>query len=325
MGFNKALIIGCNGQDGTLLRLSLLQKNVQVIGISRSHIISYVSDLNKLEDEDTGLIILNLVKIKKLLSEYKPTEIYYLAAHHTSSEILEPETSEEYLKYHDAHVSGLLNILNIVRDLKINTKIFYASSALVFGGNNNLIPVSDNPIFSPIGYYGLTKSQGSMLCNYYKNKYSIYTSVGYLYNHESYLRSNTYLSKKIISGAYQIAKGEDKKLLIGNMSSVIDWGYAPDFVEAFQKIINLKIPKDYIVSTGEGRSVKDFISVVFSCFNLDYKLFIIEDSSIQKRNTPPRIGDSSKLFLDTGWRPTYTFNDMVKKLVNDHIENISSH
>jgi len=136
------------------------------------------------------------------------------------------------------------------------------------------------------------------------------------------LRPGSYLSKKVIAAAYNISKGDTTKLVVGNLENIIDWGYAPDFVEAFQEILHQDSADDFIVATGEGRSVREFVSKVFECFKLDYREFLFEDPSIIKRKSPPRIGDPSKLFGMSNWRPTYNFSSLVARLVNDYITNL---
>lgn len=316
----RALIVGCNGQDGTLLRTSLMSKNVETVGIARNKVTRFTQNTSGQTCEDIPEIILNYVELKNLLLKFDPTEVYYLAAHHTSSEILEPESSGEYTRCNNTHVIGLLNILNLIKDLSLNARLFYASSALVFAGNDSPDKVNESTKIAPIGYYGLTKAQGVLICEYYRRKYSLYASVGHLFNHESHLRKPHYLSHKIISTACRISRGEETQLVIGNLQSIVDWGYAPDFVEAFQSILTLDRPESFIISTGEGRTVEEFVSKVFEYFKLDYKKYVIEDASIQKRRTPPRIGDPSKLFAKTDWRPAFDFSSMIKKLINDHIE-----
>jgi GDPmannose 4,6-dehydratase len=320
MSVRKALIVGCAGQDGTLLRLSLLANNIETIGISRNAVIRY--SLNFTEDiyKKNLEVITNGDELKKIIKEFKPTEIYYLAAHHTSSEIIEPESADEYIKCNNTHVIGLINILNLIRDQNIQAKLFYASSALVFSGNNVFDKINESSPLAPIGYYGLTKAQGALICEHYRRKYGIYASVGHLFNHESHLRQPHYLSHKIISTAYRISKGEEIKLTIGNLKSINDWGYANDFIEAFQKIIMLERPESFIISTGEGNTVEEFVSRVFDYFKLDYKNYLMENESIQIRKTGPRVGDPSKILRATGWQPSCNFSEMIKKLIIDHIK-----
>lgn len=311
--------MGCEGQDGTLLRMSLVSRSVDTIGITRKKVIKFTQSSSIIISNDTAEIILNPKQIKRLLIDFKPTEIYYLAAHHTSSEIIEPESLDEYLKCNNTHVIGLLNFLNSIRDLRLHTRLFYASSALVFSATECLEKTKETSLIAPIGYYGLTKAQGVLICEYYRWKYSMHVSVGHLFNHESHLRKPYYLSHRIISTALSISRGVEKKLFIGNLQSVADWGYAADFVEAFQVIVAHDRPDTFIISTGEARTVEEFVSTVFKYFKLEYKNYVIEDPSIQKRKTQPRVGDPSKLIKATNWRPTSDFSGMIKKLINDHI------
>lgn len=312
-----AIIVGDKGQDGTLLKGSLEKQDFQVIGVGRGRISLPDSSAIILDAEFS---VANTDQVSALVDEVRPSEIYYLAAHHVSSEQNGSDNSpSEYDEYHQAHVVGLLNFLWAIRNYSPNSRIFYAASSLVFNGSHGLIQNEETP-FTPVGFYGLTKTQGILICREFRERYGIYTAVGILYNHESALRQEKFLSKKIISSAHKISLGVQEELVLGNLSAETDWGYAPDYIDAFQYITRAVKPDDYVVATGESHSVKEFAKIVFSYFGLNYINYVRESTKVLNRHVPQKVGDSSKLRNLTGWKPTRDFTTMVQTLVSDYLE-----
>jgi GDPmannose 4,6-dehydratase len=308
----RAIIVGSGGQDGRLLRRSLQAKGIGTVGISR-HRIHYP------DGREDGFSILDELPIRNLLSEYQPHHIYYLAAHHTSAQGAMTNSSlENYSVCHNTHVVGLHHFLEAIRVICPNARIFYASSSLIFDGS--LGPKqSENTPFGPIGFYGLTKLQGMMLCRHYCREYNLFASSGILFSHESNYRPASYLSKKIISAAYAISRGQEAKVTIGDLDSINDWGYAADYVEAFQGILRLGAPGDFVVATGEGHTVREFAQGVCDQFGLRLSDCVVEDKSLPLRRTGPRVGDYTKLKLAAGWSPSKSFDQMVQALVKDYL------
>jgi GDPmannose 4,6-dehydratase len=247
-----------------------------------------------------------------------------LAAHHGSSEQKAADNSpSEYEAYHKVHVVGLLNFLSAIRIHSSESKLFYAASSLVFDGANGPIQDEKTP-FTPVGFYGLTKSQGILVCREFRERYGVFAASGILYNHESALRAERFLSKKLIASAHQISLGNKDKLVVGSLSAATDWGYAPDFVLAFQHVLSVRYPDDYIVATGEAHSVADFAQIAFECFGLDYTDYVYENSNLLGRHLPRKVGDSSKLKKATGWRPSRDFPGMVRTLVGDYLSSYAT-
>jgi GDPmannose 4,6-dehydratase len=308
----RAIIVGHTGQDGTLLCNSLKQKGYKVLGFSRSSVYTN-SDANfnlrpNLTDEQS---------IYQLVQGFQPSEIYYLAAYHTSSERQQSETlSQNFALSQSTHVTGLLYFLCAIKDLLPSCKLFYASSSLVFSGEDGEVQTELTPL-SPQGFYGITKAQAMYLCQEFRSKFGIFVSVGILYNHESYLRSHHFLSQKIIQAALRIASGSQEKLMLGDLSARVDWSYAPDFIKAFQDIIQLSSGDDFIISRGEAHSVEEFVDIVFDYFNLDYTHHVTQDNSLLQRRLLTRVGDCSKLKRVSGWTTSLDFYDFVRQLVID--------
>lgn len=307
---NIALIIGDRGQDGTLLRESLGKQGFQIFGVNREYLIM----------PDTSVTKFNFDQMEALIQSFRPCEIYYLPAHHVSSEENGGAISpSDYEAYHKVHVTGLLITLWAVIKYSPSSRIFYAGSSLIYSGIDGPIQNENTP-FTPVGYYGLTKAQGIFICREFRERYGLYTACGILYNHESVLRSEKFLSKKLIASAHKISLGLQHDLTLGSLSSETDWGYAPDYVESFQRILRTEFPDDYVIATGESHSVAEFAQIVFDCFDLNYLDFVREDNKILGRKLLRKVGDSSKLKRITGWRPSYSFQTMVQKLVSEYLE-----
>jgi GDPmannose 4,6-dehydratase len=202
------------------------------------------------------------------------------------------------------------------------SRIFYASSSLIFSGENGKCQ-DENTLFTPQGIYGLTKAQAIWICREFRKKYGIFASTGILYNHESHFRKPSFLTAKIIDTAIRISKGSTEKLEIGNMSASVDWGYAKDYVRAFQLILKIDIPDDFIIASGESHTVREFIDIVFEYLNLDPNAFLNEDRKILARSPAIKVGNPGKLNKATGWAPTLSFKDFVIQLLNDRLKNKS--
>jgi len=311
----RAIIIGHSGQDGTLLCESLEKKGYGLIGLSRNSILTIpernLEKLPKVEDN---------ASISDLIKNFQPTEIYYLAAYHTSSEVSDDiDIRESFVKAEETHVIGLLNVLCAIRDYASNCKLFYASSSLVFSGEDGEIQDEETAL-SPSGFYGITKAQAMRLCKEFSEKYNVFASVGILYNHESCLRAPHFLTKKIILSAINAASGSKKILTIGDLSAKVDWSYAPDFIEAFQLILKTDKSDTFIIASGEVHTVQEFVEIVYDYFQLDWREYVVEDSSILARRPLVKTGNPSKLISATGWKRSFDFLNFVKQLVVDTVE-----
>lgn len=316
-----AVVVGDRGQDGRLLSASLEMQGFEVIGISREALTLPESFSNTF---DLKFSITNADQVSALIKVVCPSEVYYLAAHHTSSEQNSADCSPlEYDRFHKVHVVGLLNFLIAIRDYCPSSRLFYAASSLVFSGVHGPIQDEETP-FSPYGFYGLTKTQGIYICREFRHAHKIFASSGILYNHESVLRSNRFLSKKLIISAHRISLGLQEELFVGNLSSETDWGYAPDYIDAFQLVIRNGTSDDFVVATGESHSVAEFARIVFDCFGLDSTKYVRERKNMLNRHIPRKIGNYEKFRKATGWNPSYDFRGMVQRLVRDYLDEISN-
>lgn len=306
----KALIIGCKGQDGSLLSEYLIGKEYRVTGIDKDYIV------NDRKEIAQSIDLLNKIEVEALISEVCPDELYYLAACHQSSQDKVINDLELFEKSFALNVMGLVNVLDALRSSNLLTSVFYASSSLVFG-EPDIKPQTEDLPLRPECIYGVTKTSGMHLCYYYRKKYNLNVSVGILYNHESILRPENFLSKKITSSVKRIKAGEQKKIILGDLSALADWGYAPDYVEAMWKILQTGKPETYIVATGQLHSVLDWVTLAFEEVGMDWKEYTIEDKTLITRSRPVLVGNSAKLYLDTGWKPKTSFEEMVKLMMHN--------
>jgi len=308
----KAIIVGHSGQDGTLLRQSLEKRGYHVVGFSRFSV--YSSDGRPFSDTPN---ILDFKSISALINTFQPQELYYLSAYHTSSEVSEDiSTQDAFRLSQETNTNGLLNCLCAIRDHAPSCKLFYASSSLVFSGATGTMQDEETQL-CPIGFYAITKAEAMWLCNEFRNVHNLFVSVGILYNHESHLRKKHFLSQKIIQSAIRIAGGSKEKLVIGDLSSRVDWSYAPDFVNAFQMILDLKASDTFVVASGEAHSVREFAEIAFGYFGLDWRQHIEEDQSILRRRPLVKIGNPKKLMDLTGWKKSFEFPEFVRQLIID--------
>jgi GDPmannose 4,6-dehydratase len=301
-----AIIVGSSGQDGTLLTEKLKHLDYCVVGVRRGDI-----DIS------------NADEVEKLIIESQPDEVYYLAAHHHSSEIFIDNEAELFKKSVDVQAIAVVNFLDAIYRCKNNCRFFYASSCLVFKGSKDT-PILENSPYFPESFYAISKVTGGSVVKFYRENKGIYASCGFLFNHESSLRSKRFLSKKITSFVASVITGHatSKKLTLGDLNTRVDWGYAKDYVDAFWRILQVKKPDDYIVATGILHSVRDFVDIAFSCVGLNYSNYIKVDSKIISRNNNFRVGVPTKLKTDTNWKTTLDFEEMVIKLVRNEIHNM---
>jgi GDPmannose 4,6-dehydratase len=303
----RAVIVGAAGQDGQLLSRQLETSGYKLLRVGRR--------------ASEGIFVLDIASrdaVAKTIGEFAPDEIYYLAAFHQSSQdrerLLPSDLWDQSLT---THATGAINVLEAIRTNGLRTRFFYASSCLVFGSSAPS-PQNEATPFSPETVYGITKATGVECCRFYRREHGIFAAVGILYNHESPLRSPTYLSQKIVRGALEIERGVRSELVLGDLSAIIDWGYAPDYVDAMIRILRLDAPDDYVIATGVASTAQSFVEHVFSLLHLDWREYVREDRAMLKASRGRLIGNPAKLMRDTGWRPSLSFEEMVARLVREN-------
>lgn len=310
--FGPVIIFGHNGQDGTLLRESLALDGIRVVGVSRDSVDSF--------DGNGDLVssVARPLSVRTVLEEYRPREIYYLAAEHHSSEGPSvAQSAKEWATLFSANVTPYESVLEAVANLGLTSHIFYAASSRVFEGSEARAFDETTP-FAPLSPYARAKARGVELGQIYRDR-GVWVSSGLLFNHESHLRPRTFFSSKVILGAIEIAQGLRSELKVADLSAHADWGYARDFVKAFRLILAADEPDDFIVSTGESNSSERFIQLVFERLSLDWRDYVVEHRVGPKLSRPVALAHPDRLVSRTGWSHPLSFEGLVNRLISDHL------
>lgn len=296
-----AVVVGSGGQDGTLLLQLLENLGYEVLGLERG-------------DMDIG----DPGAVAGFVSRHKPEEIYFLAAHHHSSEDITGGEGDLFRQSMRTHFDAPVNFLDAITIHSPASRFFYAASSHVFGSPGDAMQTEETPL-QPETAYAITKVAGMMACRHYRKMKGVFASVGILYNHESPLRSKKFVTRKIVSAAASIAREGLGSIVLGDLDARVDWGYAPDYVDAMHRILCLEHPGEYIVATGEAHTVREFAEVAFRSVGLDYRNHVSTKTGLLQRQSPVRIGDSARLRRETGWAPSIGFEEMVCRLVEAEV------
>ncbi len=295
----KALILGHRGQDGTLLAEHLMRAGHEVVGVSR----------------DGPIDICDARAVADFVGAERPDHVYHLAAFHHAAEEAPGGSGALFVRSYETHVLSLVHFLEAIRAVSPSTRLFYAASSLIFGRPEAPVQDERSPI-APDSVYGITKAAGLLTCRHYRHEHGLFAAAGILYNHESWLRAPSFVSRKIVVAAVAIAAGRRReKLVVGELAAATDWGFAPDFVDAFQRILDAPRPDDFIVATGSAHTVRDFVAAAFAAVGLDWRNHVEERPGLLVRKPAARVGDARRLGEVTGWRPRVSFEEMVRLLV----------
>jgi len=307
----KALIIGHTGQDGTYLFRLLESKGYNVLGISRQR-----TD-HSLDQIHTQIDILDREAVKVFVQEFQPDEIYYLAASHQSSSEIEKDVGGLFKSSIETNLMGLVNFLESIRLVSPGSRLFYAASSHVFGDPLET-PQDETTSFRPNCIYGISKTAGVGACEFYRTSHDVFASVGIFYNHESPLRATKYVSQKIVRAAVEIKEQKSDILELGNLETAIDWGFAPDYVLAANCILNFDRPDNFIISSGETHTIKEFVEEAFGYLNLDWTKYVVENKSVvNKKQKNQLFGNNKKLKKMTGWNNSFSFSQLVRHMVDE--------
>lgn len=316
-----AIITGITGQDGAYLSRLLLDNNYKVIGIARNLLAGNLNGLNFLNVvNDIDLAEANLLdfsNIIRLLEKYKPDEIYNLAAQ--SSVGLSFQQPIGTLEF---NIISIANILEAVRIVNKNIKVYQSSSSEMYGNvDKSKLPIDENFIIHPASPYGISKASAHWISVNYREAHNMFISCGILFNHESVLRRQNFVTKKIISSAFKIKNGEMDFLTVGNTSVKRDWGYVPEYVKVMWKMLNSNAPDDYVICSGEAHSLQEFIEKVFLALKLDPVKFVKTDESLFRPVELEIIyGNPEKAKTNLGWNYTMSFDELIGQLIEDEIK-----
>ncbi len=315
----RALITGITGQDGSFLAELLLGKGYEVFGIIRRSSSFNTERVDHLyQDPHEPNPRLKLVygdlndssSLNAILRRTQPDEIYNLGAQsHVRVSFDVPEYTGE--------VTGLgtVRILEAIRELGIRPKFYQASSSELFGKVAE-VPQKETTPFHPRSPYGCAKAYAFYITVNYRESYGLFATNGILFNHESERRGETFVSRKITRAATRIKLGLQQKLYLGNLDARRDWGYAKDYVLAMWLMLQVDEPDDFVISTGETHSVREFLDLAFGQLDLDWKQYVEIDPVYHRpAEVDLLLGDASKAKRALGWEPTVNFEGLVKLMI----------
>ncbi|CAD5962219.1 GDP-mannose 4,6 dehydratase 2 [Planktothrix tepida] len=309
-----ALICGVSGQDGAYLADLLLKKGYSVCGTSRDAQMSSFRNLSSLGIREKikleSMSLTDFRSVLQILTKIQPDEVYNLAGQ--SSVGLSFEQPVETL---ESMAIGTLNLLEAIRFTKAKIKLYNASSSECFGDTKGL-PADENTPFHPRSPYAVAKATAFWEVANYREAYGLFACSGILFNHESPLRPERFVTQKIIKAAINIAAGKQQKLYLGDISIQRDWGWAAEYVEAMYLMLQQQEPDDYVIATGETYSLEKFVEVAFSCVGLNWQNYVESDSNLL-RPTDIAVGrgNPTKAEQKLGWKAQYKMPDVVRMMV----------
>jgi GDPmannose 4,6-dehydratase len=318
----KALITGITGQDGSYLAEQLVEKGYEVHGLVRRASTFNTSRLENLyrSTEDNQKIHIHYIDafdslhLFSLIEKIAPNEIYNLMAlSHVAQSFDQPEYSA------DTAGLGLLRILEIVRTIKLETKIYQASTSELFGATPP--PQNEKSVFDPRSPYAAAKRYAHDIAHIYRDAFGIFVSTGILFNHESPRRSRTFVTRKITAGVAEILRGERSTITLGNLNAMRDWGFAPEYTDAMWRIMQLNEPTDLVIATGVQYSVRDFCKFSFGHVNLDWEKYVLtSDQFTRPLEVESLCGDAELAKMTIGWSPRVLAPQLAQIMVDADIQ-----
>ncbi|ELS04480.1 GDP-D-mannose dehydratase [Xenococcus sp. PCC 7305] len=310
----KALVCGVSGQDGAYLAQLLLEKGYKVIGTSRDAQVSSFSNLISLGISDKiqyeSLVPTDFRSVLQVIVKTQPDEIYNLAGQ-TSVGLSFSQPVETL----ESIATGTLNFLEAIRFINAPIKFYNAGSSECFGDIGDY-PADEETPFRPRSPYAVAKATAFWQVANYREAYNIFACSGILFNHESPLRPQRFVTQKIVAAVVDIAQGRRKKLHLGNISIKRDWGWAPEYVEAMYLMLQQDQPDDYVIATGESYSLEDLVARAFSCVGLDWQDLVVTDSSLLRpTDLAVSKGNPSKAKEKLGWEAKYKMPDVIAMMV----------
>lgn len=322
----RALITGVTGQDGAYLAKLLLERDYEVYGIVRR-----VSTPNFWRLQDLGVLnkitlisadLSDMASLSEAIHKTNPHEIYNLAA-----QSFVGASFDQPIGAVDINATGLLRILEIVRNFNKNIKVYQASTSELYGDacHENCIQNETTP-FKPNSPYALSKLFSFELARIYRESYGMFVCNGILFNHESPLRGLEFVTRKITNEVAKIKLGLSNELRLGNLDAQRDWGFAPEYVELMWRILQHHTPSDFVIATNESHSVREFVEEAFKAAGLDWKLYVRIDEQYQRPYELPVLkGDYSKAKQELGWEPRTKFQELVKIMVESDLKRWQGH
>ena len=314
-----ALVTGVTGQDGSYLAELLLEKGYTVIGMVRRTSTINFDRIKHIQDrvEVVQGDLLDQMSLIGILQEYRPTEVYNLAAQSfVPTSFTQPVLTGEFTAL------GVTRMLEAIRIVDPKIRFYQASSSEMFGKVVE-VPQRESTPFYPRSPYGVAKVYGHWITVNYRESYNIFGCSGILFNHESPRRGLEFVTHKITHGAARIKLGLADELRLGNLEARRDWGYAGDYVRAMWLMLQQDEPDDYVVATGETHSVEEFVQEAFSYLDLDWKQHVVQDPRFYRpAEVDLLVGDPNKAGEKLGWEPSVDFRQLVRIMVDADMETL---
>jgi len=337
INMKKAFLTGITGQDGSYLAELLLEKGYEVHAILRRSSVFTTKRIDHLFSHPNLKTyhgdLTDSSNLHTLLSRIEPEEVYNLGAQsHVAVSFQVPEYTA------DVDALGTLRLLDVIKEMKLQSKFYQASTSELFSGFPDTVPQSEKTPFHPRSPYGVAKLYAYWLAVNYREAYGVYACNGILFNHESPRRGETFVSKKITKAVAKIAKGQQHTLKLGNLDARRDWGYAKEYVEAMWLMVQRDLPEDYVIATGKQSSVRDFCQLAFREIDIDLEWrgegrdekgydrktnrLIVEVDPFYFRpvDVMELCGDATKAQRELKWSPKTQLPELVKKMVAYDLE-----
>ncbi len=315
----KALITGVTGQDGAYLARFLLEKGYEVYGTYRRLStpnfwrLQYLGIFDQIKLVPVELVDMGSLSEALKLSE--ADEVYHLAAQSFVGASFDQPTGTG-----DVTGLGVTRLLEAIRQVNPEIRLYQASTSELYGDGNSR-PLSEKDIFQPSSPYAAAKLYGFWMCHIYRKGYGIFASNGILFNHESPLRGLEFVTRKITNSVAKIAQGIEKKLVLGNLESKRDWGYAPDYVESMWNILQHEIADDYVIATNESHTVREFVELAFDKVGLNWEEHVTTDKRYRRPIDVNFLqGNYSKAEKTISWKPKVKFQELVGIMVEEDMK-----
>lgn len=321
----KALITGITGQDGSYLAEHLLDLGYEVHGLVRRVALEdperRFTRIKHLLDRVTlhPASLESYPSIFHVVSKYDFDECYHLAA-----QSFVAESFADGFSTMNTNINGTHYMLAALRELRPKCRFYFAGSSEMFGKAQE-IPQREATPFHPRSPYGISKVAGFDLTRNYREAYEMFCCSGILFNHEGPRRGVEFVTRKITTGVARIKLGMAEELRLGNLEAKRDWGHAADYVTAMHLMLQQPEPDDYVVASGETHSVREFCELAFGCVGLDYQKYVrIDEQYYRPAEVDLLIGDATKARNALGWKPKYTFEELVKEMVESDLESVGA-
>tara|TARA_R100000995_G_scaffold84568_2_gene63684 strand:- start:18280 stop:19251 length:972 start_codon:yes stop_codon:yes gene_type:complete len=317
-----AIVTGVTGQDGSYLAELLLEKGYRVIGAKRRTSMICTDRIDHIYDNENFILeyydLNDVGSLYRLLINYEPDEFYNLGAQsHVRVSFDIPENTV------DGIAMGTLRILEAIRTIRPECKLYQASSSEMYGDSEEY-PFTETSRMTPASPYACAKLFAHNLVRNYRESYGLFACSGILFNHESPRRGETFVTRKITLAAARIKHGLQDKLRLGNLEAHRDWGFAGDYVKAMWLMLQQEEPDDFVIATGETHTVSEFLKVVFEYAGLDIDKYVeIDPRLFRPHEVPYLLGDSTKAKEILGWEPETTFKQLAKLMYDKDKEKIN--